>query len=103
MSGSRSSRATWCVFAAALAIASCAKDERSRSVAVTGAALTEQRIVEVMGDTYIKSGSPNQNQASEPIVRLQSSGKNRSLLFFDTAAIASTVGSEALASARRKH
>ena len=40
-----------------------------------------------MADTYLKSGSSNQNQGSEALLRIRSSGKNRSLVRFDPAAI----------------
>ncbi len=51
-------------------------------------------------DTYIRSGSPNQNQGAEPILRLRASGNNRALLQFDSAAVATAVGSGTVASAR---
>lgn len=52
------------------------------------------------GDTYLKSGSPNQNQGSEGVLRVQSSGHNRALVKFDPSAIAAAVGSGSLVSAR---
>jgi hypothetical protein len=51
-------------------------------------------------DSYLKSGSSNQNQGSETLLRIQSSGNNRSLVRFDPAAITAAVGSGSLASAR---
>lgn len=51
-------------------------------------------------DTYLKSGSPNQNQGQEGILRLQSSGTNRTLVRFEEAAILSAVGAGSLASAQ---
>ena len=53
-----------------------------------------------VADTYLKSGSANQNQGSDTFLRIQSSGNNRSLVRFDSAAIAAAVGNGSLASAR---
>ena len=75
-----------------IGVMSCADESRkSTRVAVSASALLVERTVDVIGDSYVKSGSPNQNQGSEPTIRLQSSGKNRGLLFFDPAAIRSAV------------
>ncbi len=52
-----------------------------------------------VGDTYLRSGSPNQNQGSQSLLTVQSSGQNRSLVQFDQAAIAAAVGTGSLASA----
>jgi len=51
-------------------------------------------------DTYLRSGSPNQNQGTEPILRLRASGNNRALLRVDSAAVATAVGSGTVTSAR---
>ena len=66
--------------------------------ALSFSASATSRNVEVgpVADTYLKQGSANKNQGAEAFVRLQSSGKNRALLRFDTAAIASAVGSSQL-------
>jgi uncharacterized Zn-binding protein involved in type VI secretion len=53
-----------------------------------------------VADTYLRSGGPNQNQGTDTFLRVQQSGSNRSLVRFDSAAIASAVGSGSLASAR---
>ncbi|HEY2292365.1 MAG TPA: DNRLRE domain-containing protein, partial [Thermoanaerobaculia bacterium] len=53
-----------------------------------------------VADTYLRSGSPNQNQGSDTFLRIQSSGNNRSLVRFDSAAITAAVGNGSLASAR---
>jgi hypothetical protein len=39
------------------------------------------------GDSYVREGSPNQNQGTLPTLRLQASGSNRALVRFDTAAM----------------
>jgi hypothetical protein len=44
------------------------------------------------GDTYLKGGSPNQNQGNETLLRLQSSGPNRSLVRFGQAEIEAAAG-----------
>ncbi len=51
-------------------------------------------------DTYIRQGSPNQNQGAEVILRLQSSGKNRALLRWDQAALVQAVAGGTVTSAR---
>ncbi len=50
-------------------------------------------------DTYLKQGSPNQNQGAESILRLQSSGKNRALIRFDQAEIAALAAGGTVTSA----
>ena len=52
------------------------------------------------GDTYLKSGSPNQNQDTELFLRVRSSGTNRALLQVGAAAIQAAVGDGSLVSAR---
>jgi hypothetical protein len=89
-----SSIAALCLFA--FACQSSSDDSRVRR---TTTKLLVTRTVDAHGDTYVRSGSPNQNQGSDPIIRLQSSGKNRGLLFFDKAAIQSAVGTDTLRSA----
>jgi len=51
-------------------------------------------------DTYIRQGNPNQNQGTEPILRLTASGKNRALLRWDPQAIAGAIGGDSLVAAR---
>jgi len=51
-------------------------------------------------DTYLRQGTPNQNQGTESVLKLQASGKNRALLWWDPAAIRGAVGADSLASAR---
>ena len=53
-----------------------------------------------VADTYLRSGSSNQNQGNDTFLRVQSSGNNRSLVRFDSAAITAAVGNGSLASAR---
>ncbi len=66
-------------------------------MAAAGAALTvATATLPVIGETYLKSGSPNTNQGGDTVVRLQSSGKNRALLFFNADAIRQAVGSGTL-------
>jgi hypothetical protein len=51
-------------------------------------------------DTYLKKGSPNKNQGTETILRIQKSGPNRALVRFDQAAIAAVVGTGTLTQAK---
>jgi len=51
-------------------------------------------------DTYLRQGSPNQNQGTELILRLQASGKNRALLRWDPQAIGGAIGGDSLVAAR---
>lgn len=50
-------------------------------------------------DTYLRQGSPNQNQGTETIVQVRDSGNNRALVRFDQAEIAAGIGSGTLVSA----
>jgi hypothetical protein len=63
---------------------------------------TQQRDTALVpvADTYIRQGSPNQNQGGETILRLQSSGHNRALLRWDAQAVAGAVAGGTLVSAR---
>lgn len=69
-------------------------------LAVTASAEAQTSTLPATADTYLKSGSPNQSQGSETLLRIQSSGNNRSLVRFDPAAIAAAVGNGRLAEAR---
>jgi hypothetical protein len=53
-----------------------------------------------VADTYIRQGRPNQNQGAEPILRLESLLKNRSLLRWDQQALAQAVAGGTLTAAR---
>jgi hypothetical protein len=69
--------------------------------ALAPALATAQTVaVPAAADTYLRSGSPNRNQGGESILRIQSSGHNRSLVSFDQAAISAAVADGSLASAR---
>jgi len=52
-----------------------------------------------VADTYLRQGSPNQNQGAEALLRLQASGHNRALVRFDAAEIAAAVGEAAVVDA----
>ncbi|NJL29623.1 MAG: DNRLRE domain-containing protein, partial [Thermoanaerobaculia bacterium] len=45
----------------------------------------------VLADTYLRDGSPNQNQGTEDLLRIRSSGKNRALVRFDLGGVAELV------------
>ncbi|HLB37462.1 MAG TPA: S8 family serine peptidase, partial [Gemmatimonadales bacterium] len=51
-------------------------------------------------DTYLRQGNPNQNQGTESVLKLQASGKNRGLLWWDPVTIRGAVGADSLVSAR---
>ena len=51
-------------------------------------------------DTYIRSGNPNQNQGTEPILRVRPDGDNRALIRFAQADLAAAVASGTLTEAR---
>lgn len=57
-----------------------------------------QVTISPIADTYIRSGSPNQNQGADSILRLQQSGNNRALIRWDRQAILSAVGSDSIVS-----
>ena len=50
-------------------------------------------------DTYLRSGSANQNQGADGFLRLQSSGNNRALLRVSTADLTAAVGTGRLVTA----
>ena len=81
------------------ALCACTDQQHSETRATTTrTALTAT--LGAVGDTYLTSGSPNQNHGGETFFRLQSSGKNRGLLFFDASTIRQTVGMGTFVSAR---
>jgi len=57
-------------------------------------------ILDPAGDTYIRSGNPNQNQGTESILRVRPDGDNRTLIRFDQAAVAAVVGTRTVTSAQ---
>src|SRR5689334_19379364 len=80
-------------------IASCAHDNGpldDEEIASTRAALSVSSTVQAAGDTYLRNGAPNQNQGGDLVLRVQSSGNNRVLVFFNNAAITSSIGSGTL-------
>jgi Glucodextranase, domain B len=54
----------------------------------------------IVADTYLRQGSPNQNQGGEAILRVRQSGKNRALLRVDAAELASLLAGTTIDSAR---
>lgn len=52
------------------------------------------------GDTYLRSGEPNQNFGAESILRVRPTGKNRALFQVDRAVLAAAVGAGAVTAAR---
>lgn len=65
----------------------------------TGSAAAQTQTLPPAADTYLRQGSPNQNQGTESVVRIRQSGSNRSLIRFDQAAIEAAVGAGSLVSA----
>lgn len=57
-------------------------------------------VVIASGDTYLKGGTPNKNQGTELILRVQDSGNNRVLVAFSTSDISAAVGAGSIVSAR---
>lgn len=64
-----------------------------------GTASAQTVALPATADTYLRQGSPNQNQGQEVLLHVQQSGHNRMLVAMDSAAIAAAVGSGSLASA----
>jgi hypothetical protein len=83
-----------------LAAASC-RDAcgSSKRVAVTKAAATVSTSLSAVGDTYLRVSNANSNQGGELVLNVQTTGRNRTLLFFDTAAIQEAVSAGTLVSA----
>ena len=76
-------------------------DGGPRHVLGLSAALESPVVVAVgtSGDTALKQGSPNQNFGGDLVLRLQSSGRNRGVVLFESAEIAQAVGTGTLLSA----
>ena len=67
---------------------------------LAGAPLGAQSfVVAPAADTYLRSGSPNQNQGTDDVLRLRASGDNRALLRVSASDIAQAVGQGRLVSA----
>jgi YD repeat-containing protein len=64
------------------------------------AALVSNTVLQVVGDTFIRAGLPNENEGGADVLSVQNSTRHRTLLFFDTPAISAAVGSGTLISAR---
>jgi RHS repeat-associated protein len=63
-------------------------------------ALVSSTAISVTGDTYLQSGTPNQNLGGDTRLSLQSLGRHRTLLFFEPSALVAAVGTGSLISAR---
>jgi hypothetical protein len=87
--------------ASVLAAGGCQQDNPAGIRARPQADVVAPRVTSVMpiADTYVRQGSPNQNQGAELILRLQSSGKNRALLRWDQQMLTQAVGGGTLAAA----
>lgn len=57
-------------------------------------------VLEASGDTYVRQLFPNENQGADTTLSVQTSGRHRSLVFFDTAALEEAVGSGTVLAAR---
>lgn len=83
--------------------ASSLSDSRSVNAGVLGtarAALITNTVLTASGDTFVRQGLPSLNEGADDQLSVQMSSVHRSLLFFDTPAIAAAVGSGTLVSAR---
>ena len=69
------------------------------AIGLAAAAGAQTFTLPATADSYLKQGSPNQNQSGDSLLRLQSSGRNRVLIAVDPSAIASTVGGGRLVTA----
>jgi RHS repeat-associated protein len=82
----------------------CNSDEprptRGDGLGAARQALISTTTLEAAGDTYLQSGSPNQNVGGDTGLSLQSSGRHRTLLFFNKPNIIAAVGTGTLISAR---
>jgi len=88
--------------ASVLAAAGCQQDGPVGVGARPQAEVMQQRDTSLVpiADTYVRQGSPNQNQGAELILRLQSSGKNRALLRWDQLVLAQAATGGTLVAAR---
>jgi YD repeat-containing protein len=72
----------------------------SAALGTRRAALVTNTVLQVLGDTFIRSGLPNENEGDADDLSVQTSSRHRTLLFFDTPAIVAAVGDGTLVSAR---
>jgi hypothetical protein len=88
------------------AVAAAASAAAGRGIALAVACLLlaatargETTTLTAVADSYLKSGSANQNQGGESTLRIQASGNNRVLVRADPAAVDAAIGSGSLVSA----
>jgi YD repeat-containing protein len=72
----------------------------SASLGTRRAALVTNTVLQVVGDTFIRAGLPNENEGDATDLSVQTNSRHRTLLFFDTPAITAAVGDGTLVSAR---
>jgi len=94
------------VISLAILVFGCSSEERERSdpqrpqLGTAREALVTTATLEASGDTYLRSGAPNQNAGGDTRLSLQSVGRHRTLLFFNPSSITTAVGSGTLVAAR---
>jgi len=64
------------------------------------AAVISNTTLNVVGDTFVRQGIPNQNEGTDSFLSVQIGSVHRTLLYFDMAALRDAVGSGTLISAR---
>ncbi len=72
----------------------------SEPIGTARAALVTATVLNAVGDTFVRSGIPNQNEGSTPRLSVQIGSTHRSLLYFDTAAIRAAALGQTLLSAQ---
>jgi YD repeat-containing protein len=89
--------------------AACSSDEAAaparsdKSTALVGtarAALISNTALEAVGDTYVRQFFPNENEGALPTLSVQTNGRHRTILYFDTPALVAAVGNGTVLSAR---
>ncbi len=76
-------------FTAVVLAAACSSTGSSEERTSSTRSRLTTRTIAASADTFLKQGTPNQNQGSLPTLRLQASGKNRALVRFESSAVAS--------------
>src|ERR1700759_1739855 len=82
------------------ALSACTqRSDESHEVVGVAAALSNATTLSAQGDTYVRSVAPNENDGADSLIRLQSPGASRGLVFFAPSAIRAAVGTSRVASA----
>ena len=70
------------------------------AIGTARAPMITNSVLEVVGDTFVRQATPDENEGALPILSVQTASRHRTLLFFDTEALRAAVGNGTVLSAR---